>query len=453
MNTVLKIEDVEELELITHVPRAAITAEVLQGIQSLNETTELEPFLREILADATVTPHTSTEIADILTQLTIRGKSVRTAFVNKGKSYQKVTSREVAHQIVRLRQIEDLGLILLVATGHIQDDAKRDLFQTAADANAEALVVDSTDLARLLIAHHKICPKDGSPYRNGICGKCGRVANEPIELTIRVFEEPRYVILDQDDNSAFLKRYTANVMTDPHYPKATIREVIATATNELRRSRFTRSDLVQNAFGDRDADCVWLFVYLDLRDKQQTNWICRSLWISPDAPKDLCPMPLNGQEFLGEIEIDWNKDYFSMRQFWSEHLGNKAGWLEKTRALLPEVERLEHLAQDLLAKLEDGHLSSAAYTNEMTRLEQEASELFRASGNSDWPPLECEEADSRFRSMTSYLHNAYVPFASWGKADWAWDNKIWLVKSALKNFSSARDDFRYEWRKLGRSWG
>ena len=67
-----------------------------------------------ILADYTNTPHTSTEISDILTHhLTVKGHPQLTAFVNKGKSFSKVTSKELAHQIARLRQIQGLRLIIL----------------------------------------------------------------------------------------------------------------------------------------------------------------------------------------------------------------------------------------------------------------------------------------------------------------------------------------------------
>ncbi len=88
--------------------------------------------MREIISDKTSTPHTSTEIADIMTtHITYAGKPYLAAFVNKGKSYPKVTSKEIAHQIVRLLDIPRIGLTILFAVGDIHDDAKKVLIQIA----------------------------------------------------------------------------------------------------------------------------------------------------------------------------------------------------------------------------------------------------------------------------------------------------------------------------------
>jgi hypothetical protein len=271
-------------------------------------------------------------------------------------------------------------------------------------------------------------------------------------LTIRVFEKPQYTILEQDDNSSMIKRYSATILTDPHYPKAIIREIIALVTEEMKKSRYRRPNLERDHFGDQDADCVWLFLCFDLRDKQQANWACRSFWINPNVPEKYRPLPLNGQEKLGEIEIFWNPDYHSMRDFWLERQGDKQGWLEKTKNLLPEVTRIEKIARGLLEKLDQNQLDTTTYSNLMTQHEVDASALFRNAGNEFWPPLDCQNADRRFIHMVSYLHNAFVPFASWGQGNWTWENKLWLVRDAIKNFENAREDFRFEWRNLGGSW-
>ncbi len=67
MSTLVRIEDVEEFSPAGSIPRHAVSEQILAGVQALNEATELEPFLREILPDPTETAHTSTEITDILT--------------------------------------------------------------------------------------------------------------------------------------------------------------------------------------------------------------------------------------------------------------------------------------------------------------------------------------------------------------------------------------------------
>ena len=125
MKAPIRLEDIEEFDLVCRIPRAAITEDILKGVRQLHEPDEIEPFLRDILTDQTETPHTSTEIADILTtHLTHLRQPRLTAFVNKGKSYPKVTSKEVTYQIYRLRQIPNIGVMVLLAVGEIYDDAR-----------------------------------------------------------------------------------------------------------------------------------------------------------------------------------------------------------------------------------------------------------------------------------------------------------------------------------------
>ena len=164
-----RLEDIEEFAVAGRVPRNAVTEECLAGVRQLNETEEIEPFLRAILTDPNTTAHTSTEIADIITHhVTCAGTTRLAGFVNKGKSSPKVTSRLISHQILRLRYFPQINIMILLAVGEIQDDARRDLIQVAEDSGADCLVIDAVDIARLFIVHQQICPDDGRPYVSGI---------------------------------------------------------------------------------------------------------------------------------------------------------------------------------------------------------------------------------------------------------------------------------------------
>ncbi|MDB4949325.1 MAG: hypothetical protein JWM27_1974 [Gemmatimonadetes bacterium] len=155
----LLLHQIEEFTAVSRVPAAAITPKVLVGVRRLHEKDELEPLLRAILSDPNETPHGPTEIADILTsRITFQGKPRVAAFVLKGRSFPRVSAREVTHQFVRLRRVADLGLMVFAAVGNIQDDARADFIQTATDASCDYIIVDATDLARLLIAYQKVCP-------------------------------------------------------------------------------------------------------------------------------------------------------------------------------------------------------------------------------------------------------------------------------------------------------
>ena len=446
----LRIEEIEEFEAANRVPRAAITDEILLGVKNLDESKELELYLREILPDSTNTAHTSTEIADILTtHITVKGQPKLAGFVNKGKSTKKVTSKQVAHQVMRLQRIPNLNLLVLLAVGDIQDDIKLDVIQTAHNMNADYMIVDAVDVARILIAHHKICPKDGTPYQKGRCRTCGTPASEPIKLTLNVYEEPSFDIMTEKDvSTGAIKRYRANILTDRHYPKAILREVIKEAVLKMKQKRFYRSELVENRYGDSDADAVFLFIYLTNRDLQNFNWICRVQWINSRVPEQLRPWPFKNPEWLGTVAIDWRPEYEQLRNMYEQLAGTKESWEAQIKASYPQIIMHVEKAKILLEAYNASNLSQSVFEAEMEKLEAVARRIDRDAGRHEVPPLQCETCDSAFEGMRAHFYNVFIPFATWGVNERTWDNKLWLMNDYLKRFEEERQDFLYELKKL-----
>ncbi len=452
MTRAVRLEEIEEFSPVGRLSRQAITENpiVLQGIRRLREGEEIEPFLRAILPDPTHTPHNSTEIADILTTHVTYGERPRLgAFVNKGRATATVTSRVVSHQVSRLRRVPGIDLMVLLAVGDIRDDIVADLTQAATDAGSDYLIIDSVDVARLFISHQKVCPRDGTPFADGKCLQCGTTADRPVELVYKVHEDLVYDIkTEQDCSVALAKRYAANVLTDPHYSRAAIKEVIKEATWKLRGSDFYRNEITKSYFGSQEADAVKLFVYLGLRDEQQNNWICRTQWNRPGLRRGTGWAPLGGTEWVGEIEIDWQpRERYEARHQLFEH-GTKGEWGDKIDRVLPQMDALFDEAQSLFATYELGRLDRQALHQSMTELESRALRLSRDAGNQKVPPLECEDADSAFQSLATLLHNIFVPFASWGKGPWNQDQKEALARRYMGYYMEQRPLVQYELRKV-----
>lgn len=449
MTRLIRIEDIEEFEQAHSIPRAAINDEILSRVRDLREKEELETYLREILSDKTETPHNPTEIADILTTVTLEGRALLTAFVNKGRGIPSVSAKNTSHQIIRLRRMPGLNLIAFVAVGHIQDDLKADLVQVAQDTDAHYMIIDAVDVARLFIAYYKICPMDGTPYANGVCPKCGNEADGPITLIITVNEEAQHNVLEHRDVSHGLaKRYVADVWTDRHYTKQTLRKVIKKIIDQLRNSNVYRSRVTESQFGNRPADVVWIFLYFDEFDRQVHNWYCRAQWISPNLPKQNSPMEWEGEKF-GEIVIDWRKDHEAQRIFWLEQKCDKQEWIQKIETVLPQMENLIDQARSWLNGYEQNEINVQLFERELTKLEQTALEVSSNAGNAKLPPLDCKECDQLFQNMAAQCHNIFLPFATWGKpTERSLQQKLWLVRNALQGYETNRQHFELEWRKL-----
>lgn len=445
----IRLEQIEESEMVRRLLRQTITDEILSGVRQLDEAKELEPFLREILSDRTETAHSSTEIADILTtHVTIQGEPQFVAFVNKGKATPKVTSKLVAHQVTRLHIVPLLDLIVLLAVGEIQDDIKRDFTLAAEHKNVDYLIIDAVDVARLLIVYHKICPRDGTPYRAGHCPICLTAASEPIQLTLDVYEAPTYETLSTEDISTNIKRYRAFIQTDPHYSKAVLREVIKQAIEDIKGQRLFNTDRAEAHFGDRDADYVGLFVYLSGYDQQTNNYVCRAAWLRSELADEHSSLRLNGNEWLGEIEIDWNHSYQQRKSEWLEYRGTKEGWLKNIAATFPEMERLMKQAKALLDAYEGHHIDQATLQHRIAQLEPVVSGIDRQSGNSEVAPLECKDCDTMFQGVRGRFSNTFIAFAPWIKKESPWENRLWLLRYGVRDYEEDKSRFLYELKKV-----
>lgn len=167
------IDDFDNFKAVKYIPPEMITEKHLKTVRSLDEREELEPFIRSILHDPNETPHGPAEIVDIFThKVSVNRRNGLAAFIIKGKSFPKVRSENVSHQIYRLEKIADLRYAIFMASGIVLDSAKEQFCSTAERINTNYAIFDSNDIARLLIAYGFLCPKDAQKIIGGRC-KCG----------------------------------------------------------------------------------------------------------------------------------------------------------------------------------------------------------------------------------------------------------------------------------------
>jgi hypothetical protein len=451
MTKPLKLHDVDEFAAVISIPNEAISDVIVGNIRHLDEKKELEPFIQEILFDPNETPHGPTEIADILTcHVHIKGEAVLTAVVLKGKAWGKVRSKDVAHQFAKLRQVPQLGLIVLGAVGNLQDDAVRDFVQTAVDAKTDYLIADAHELARLLIAHDKICPKDGLPFDNeGTCTN-GHVLDEGLSLEMKVREEPQVTILSQRDVShSGAKRYSVNVLLDKHYPRDVIRSVVSQITQEIRESQYYRHDRVESHFGKKPADVVWLHIASALEDISNANWICQTSWIDPDLSESMRPHPLQSDELVDGIAIKWNENHEMYRQLFSPaHRARKEDVVDPNMRIKGELEKLAAVAMSGFAAYESGEITEAELAKRIQELESRATELYLESGNIPYGPPDCHDFAQRCQELFATIHNIFLYYSERGMATWETRNRDYLMSQTIKSYYEDLSNVEYEERKM-----
>lgn len=448
----VKLQDIDQFSEIVSVPEALVTTEVLEGIRDLDERRELEPLIRQLLWDPSETPHGPTEIADVLTtKVCLRGARQLAAFVLKGRSFQKVRSSHIAHQILRLRQLPDLGFMALIATGHIQDDAQRDFIQVAIDAKCDYLIIDAVDLARLLIAYERVCSKDGTPF--GDDGQCahGHAQSTGVELTLRVRDGLEYDVVNLADVShAGARRLSAKIIVNRNYGREALREVIRSATSRLASSSYHRSSIVERHWGGEKAHVVWLYLAGDLQDIRTYNWIARTQWIDGRLDPTMRPLDIDAREQVDDIGVVWNDAYRDMRKFYGEHTAEKGEILSLLKPLISRAEVVVEQLATWLDELEAAKISAADLTELIRSLSSEIDAIVGASGDLPFAPQDARDYDSRAQSLFGWLGNIALFHNDRGMELYSEKARVDLTRRTLRDCQADLDRLRFEREKLHR---
>ncbi len=450
MGRLIEVHDISEFSRVVAIPDAAISDTILSKVAKLHEINELEKFIRQIIYDPTETPHGPTEIADILTShIHIRGEKRLAGFVLKGKSFQKVKSRDVTHQFAKLRTVPDLGVMIFGAVGHIQDDAQRDFIQAALDENCDYLILNAHQCSRLLIAYEKICPQDGTPFDDtGACGD-GHRLDDGISLNMTVREKVRYTITKLDDVShGGAKRYSAVVVLDRHYPRDVVKQIVQDVTEQLKHSRYYRNEQTKARWGSTSAHAVWLFVGSDVGDTQNANWVCRSCWIDPSMPKDMRPLGLDGNDRIGEIHLDWNEQYESMKDFFEENQATKGEFLDRLQPITHEMILFGKEAVGLFRQYQQEQISEAELIRTMQALEQKVRELDRQAGDLPFSPADCKDFDQACQNLFATVDNMFLYYSEQGRTKWERPNRDWLMQDTIKRFNEDLQQIEFEEKKI-----
>lgn len=449
MGKLIKTQDIDEFSEIIMIPDKAISEAIIINVRQLDEETDFERGIKEILFDPNETPHGPTEIADIITSLHIHGVKKNAAFVLKGKSYPKVSSKLVSHQFLKLRQIPDLGLAVFAAVGNIQDDAQRDFIQTSIDIGCDYLILDAQDISRLLIAYEKLCPKDGLVY--DVSGNCpqGHSLDKGVTLEIEIKEKYRYTITQQKDVShGGAKRYSAVILTDRHYQKDIIRTIVKEATEKLKLSNYYRNERLKARFGKNIANVVWLYIAFDLGDINNSNWVCRTSWIDSNLDESMQPMPLSGTEQIDGIEISWNDSYKTYKDFFEGHAGSKEELIVSTGKLLMEAREVAEMVINQFIRYKQGSLSEDDLIKVIADLSPQIEDLYRKSGNSPLPPDDCKDYDQVCHNIFSTVHDFSLYFSEKGLETWPKNNREWLMQNTIKRYHEELKKLEYEESKI-----
>ena len=425
---------IDEFRKITSAPEIAPI--VVDGLRKADEKSELEPALMKIVGEVDETPHGPMEIADITTvHLRVFGKAVVAAIVIKGRARRKVRAADVAHQLQRGAAFPGVDLLILAAVGDIQDDAKDGLARLAGWVDADWLILDRSDLARLLAAYGELCPRDGSWLGGNPCPTCGNRRPTRAQTT-----RPPYTVLSLEDTSfATARRYGVHLLVPPGLVEAEVEARLRAAVPGLRHQQYSNSHGAA-VLGDRLADVLWVYVYEDVADRPYANWICRALWVSPDLDPRFAPLSFGDPDPLDPaLRIEWSTIHEAVAVLLADRL-DKGPYLRDLDRYVLGVGVLIDRAASILAEpalTVDGDRALQDLCERIDRLPR--------PDQSKFPPHELTDLDETFGGVEANAATLGLIFSARGRGVWPEaSRRQWLGRKTIADYGAWRAKLAFE---------
>lgn len=255
---------------------------------------------------------------------------------------------------------------------------------------------------------------------------------------------PDYTVTKTSDNShGGAKRYSARVTLSKEHSQAELLTIIRALTEDIKMCEYHRSAHTREAWKNKPADVVWLFIYPTPQDERNNNYLCKSEWIDRGLEEHFRPCSQNGQDIGGGVNVDWNSMYLTTAQYNHQNEIPKETFIQlvdeihvKSSLLFAELEQIFKLYSETDVPFQE--LCQFIETNKPIAHEIYEKGLFIGLSS-----YECKEASTKFQSMIAHLDNLFMLL---GHPDEK--STIFNLKSQARYFVEASDALKYELSKI-----
>ena len=102
---------------------------------------------------------------------------------------------------------------------------------------------------------------------------------------------------------------------------------------DTQQRMYYRNERTKQRWGSNPAHVVFLFIYTSVDDLRMTNWICRSLWIDTELPKQFAPHRFSGEEIGDGIIVEWSPNHQMLRNLSAQSTMSKEEYLNAIESL------------------------------------------------------------------------------------------------------------------------
>ena len=254
-----------------------------------------------------------------------------------------------------------------------------------------------------------------------------------------------YSILQLDDIShAAAKRYSAHVLLNSDFPKNYVRSLASEITKQLGHGTWLRNPELEKRFEECPADVVWLFMCRTIDDSKQSNWLCRTQWISPTLDNRFQPTSITSGVTPGEIGIVWSDMRGTMERFALERELSKGDAVSAVTNMMKQVD--QHIGHNLQAieSFIEAPCPDHAALPELRIQADHARDLYFRGNEIGIPPLELSDLMTAFDSVLASFDNAFMLFAENLETTESCRRAAILAAGYLRSFDQDRTQLQEE---------
>lgn len=252
----------------------------------------------------------------------------------------------------------------------------------------------------------------------------------------------------EDLSNVGAKRYSAIIMINDDYTKEQLKEFILKITDEIKKRKYYKNNMVKNRFLNKEADVVWLFIARDLLDINTANWICRTSWISKDLEDNYKPLSLSGNDSVEDVEIIWNEAYESYKKYYKESQGTKEEVLEDINNIIPKAIQYANIAVDNFEKYTNGLISGVDLIKVMQDRQKEVNDLYIKFTDIPLPPEDLKNYMNICSNIISTIDNMFLYYSERGINTWDSKSRNWQMERFIREFKETLPILEYEKKKI-----
>jgi hypothetical protein len=178
-----------------------------------------------------------------------------------------------------------------------------------------------------------------------------------------------------------------------------------------------------------------------------TNWICRSLWVTPTLPRDARPISLRGEDFEG-IQIAWNDQYKSLKEYYESQKGSKEEIIKSHQRIINAILDLAKQAIEDFEKFTKNSISEGEFISKMQQMQPRVRELYSEGQQVPIPPVECQDYHQSCHNIYATVDNIFLWYSKTEIDKRPSKTRNWLLQKDIERLYKYVEKLKFEEEKL-----